>query len=653
MKKNKMFFISIAGIAIIFIALLGFSYGFFLTRINGNTNTNSILATSSDLSLKYEEGQNSNIELEDFEPGVKASKTFSVTNDGDSTVSSYGVYLEDIVNTFSRTEDLDITLTCVASKGTEDLGSCGSISNDYPTVNTRLLINSIDPDVTHTYTFTLEYVYLDDVNQSEDMGKTLGGKIQIYAESDVATLEGIVTGATEGDYILLESDNKTSQINLNDNSYILTGVGVGSHTIKVMNKSSNGTITTKGSKEIIIRKAQEARYDADTKIIYIDENTEKVPIEIVEIKTSLTLTTGKPIETTLTDRILAYYGGKHNISEVNKNYVSEIVLGNYNEQMLVSDYYNEDKTLNEEYSWYIWTDTAWREPFSYQGKYTIYNYKLYTIEEIDINYNVTLREVFPTVFDRETKANEGGMYRTIDDYGTTYYFRGDIKNNYVQFGYEGDKPIYWRIVRINGDNSVRLIYAGNELIENENTSIDQSIGETTYIYYNDPNFDSPPDYGSNGLGGDYEESYISLVLNNWYRDNLFDNYREYISDSYFCNRNGYDDLSVYSPSLICEYTEDKYTVNDDSGNKKLTYPIGLITADEIMYAGYTSNSNYLNNKKSYFTMTIMDSDKIYFSNMSTDNVYYSSSVRPVINLKYETYASGAGTISNPYVIKIK
>ena len=98
MKKNKIFFVSLAGIVIIFIALLGFSYGYYLTNVQGNTNTHSILVTSSDLSLKYAEGEGSNIELDNIEPGVKASKTFTVYNDGNTLVSAYGVYLEDIVN---------------------------------------------------------------------------------------------------------------------------------------------------------------------------------------------------------------------------------------------------------------------------------------------------------------------------------------------------------------------------------------------------------------------------------------------------------------------------------------------------------------------------------------------------------------------------
>ena len=55
----------------------------------------------------------------------------------------------------------------------------------------------------------------------------------------------------------------------------------------------------------------------------------------------------------------------------------------------------------------------------------------------------------------ESDKSDKGLYATIDDYGTSYYYRGSVNNNYVYFaGY------YWRVIRINGDGSIRLLYAG-------------------------------------------------------------------------------------------------------------------------------------------------------------------------------------------------
>ena len=81
-------------------------------------------------------------------------------------------------------------------------------------------------------------------------------------------------------------------------------------------------------------------------------------------------------------------------------------------------------------------------------------------------------------FSVATVDGEGGLYKTIDDLGESYYFRGDVTNNYVQFGsyaansevngttYTETTPMYWRIVRINGDGTIRLVYDGTEKVEN-------------------------------------------------------------------------------------------------------------------------------------------------------------------------------------------
>ncbi len=55
--------------------------------------------------------------------------------------------------------------------------------------------------------------------------------------------------------------------------------------------------------------------------------------------------------------------------------------------------------------------------------------------------------------------SEALLASTEDDYGTSYYFRGAVKNNYVQFANK-----CWRIVRIVGDGFVKLV------LHNDNTS---------------------------------------------------------------------------------------------------------------------------------------------------------------------------------------
>lgn len=69
-----------------------------------------------------------------------------------------------------------------------------------------------------------------------------------------------------------------------------------------------------------------------------------------------------------------------------------------------------------------------------------------------------------------------------DNYGTSYYFRGNVTNNYVRFA-----NLYWRIVRINGDNSIRIIYDGTSAHENGKVSIDRIIGTSVFNEKGDDN----------------------------------------------------------------------------------------------------------------------------------------------------------------------
>ncbi len=65
-----------------------------------------------------------------------------------------------------------------------------------------------------------------------------------------------------------------------------------------------------------------------------------------------------------------------------------------------------------------------------------------------------------------------------DDYGTSYYYRGSVANNYVLFG-----GYYWRIIRLNGDGSVRLLYAG-ETSDAEGNNLNMKLTDSSLGYTN-------------------------------------------------------------------------------------------------------------------------------------------------------------------------
>lgn len=312
----------------------------------------------------------------------------------------------------------------------------------------------------------------------------------------------------------------------------------------------------------------------------------------------------------------------------------------------------------------------------------------------DISYDsiiYSLTGITLTESESETDKSDRGLYQGTDDYGTTYYYRGNIKNNNVYFA-----GFYWQIIRINGDDSIRLMYNGT--VKNA-IGIHQSINDKGYLFNslsNDPAYIGYM-YG-NVDGKTYDEvhantndSTIKQVIDNWYKTNIVDkNYDAYVSRAVgFCG-----DRSLYSDSgsdgvttehdtrfgaskrhgnstaeFTCpEPSRDLYTVTDSNiGNKALTYPVGLITYDEVVFAGIAKNylnrlswvystQNYWTMSPSYFSSSEKNS-RVFSVNQDGSLGVYSWAnstyvTRPVINLKADVEISGGiGTSNDPFVIK--
>ena len=186
--------------------------------------------------------------------------------------------------------------------------------------------------------------------------------------------------------------------------------------------------------------------------------------------------------------------------------------------------------------------------------------------------------------------------------------------------------------------------------------------------------------------GNTSDSSIKETLDDWYSSNLA-SYADKISkESGFCgdretadgdewssNPNGTINymprerltVSSVNPTFKCSNSADLYTASGSSkGNKALTYPIGLITADEVIMAGSSwrneNDSYYLYNKVNYWTMSPYyfmgtgNSGSIFGVNSKGDlnstsmNVVWG--VRPVINLANDVELTGSGTSEDPYVV---
>ncbi len=186
-------------------------------------------------------------------------------------------------------------------------------------------------------------------------------------------------------------------------------------------------------------------------------------------------------------------------------------------------------------------------------------------------------------------------------------------------------------------------------------------------------------YSSGMVHGIGTSSVIKTVIDDWYAQNLID-YSSYIDlNSGFCGDRTpttgtglgqvYTEYVTYSrlnynPTFTCADNQDLYTTKDaDVGNKALTYPIGLISADEARYAGGSGQNEmyFLYTGQSYWTMTpfFINANSggaimftiLNFGDVSyAENISYSYGVRPVINLRADIKLSGSGTATDPYTI---
>ena len=305
-------------------------------------------------------------------------------------------------------------------------------------------------------------------------------------------------------------------------------------------------------------------------------------------------------------------------------------------------------------------------------------------------------------FSKVATTNEG-MYAAEDDYTATtgmksYYFRGAVNNNWVKFGKEGTKDIYWRIIRINGDGSIRMIYSGT--IEPDSstatvmTGTGTQINATTYAFnssYNNPAYVGYM-YTASTQYGNSTSSGVKTTLENWYAETTLKDNELVSKDQIFCNDRSATTSSsgtpgeisgsmststLYyygtyirlvtnkSPKLTCPTASDKFTSKNSSiGNKTLDYPVGLITADEVAMAGgvvgtinssyylYT-NQNYWSGSPHSFYSSFTGANEFPVDSSGVLNnydVYFTFGARPVISLSSSAKLSGDGTYNNVYTV---
>ncbi len=299
--------------------------------------------------------------------------------------------------------------------------------------------------------------------------------------------------------------------------------------------------------------------------------------------------------------------------------------------------------------------------------------------------------------------SKDGIFEMEDDYGTSYYYRGAVENNYVKFGKnKSGQDMFWRIIRINGDGSLRIIYDGTSAhangVSNSNRLALTNVAWNT-TNYNDAKYVGYMYGGANGTASTSKEqaqtnetsTNIKTQLETWYKENIVDTgYSASVSDEIFCNDRSFasnntgtgfgtstteygaygrvgSGVSNPQPSFKCPEKNDAFTESDTTkGNGALEYPVGLITADEITTSGgrYNQPNGSTNNYKYYLykgswywslSPNTYTSDAYVFGvnsggSLNYNYVTYTGGVAPVINLsaEYVNTLIGEGTMELPY-----
>ncbi len=368
---------------------------------------------------------------------------------------------------------------------------------------------------------------------------------------------------------------------------------------------------------------------------------------------------------------------------------------------------------------------------SFTGKIYVTNHSCSTSEPAYITLlnkyggKDSITELPDSAFANASTASDKGMYAKADDYTATtgmksYYYRGAVNNNWVKFGKDSTgKDIYWRIIRINGDGSIRMIYTGTTDPKNESSVIGSNgvymtgtgtqINATTYQFNSSYNKAEYVGYqyiegqqhgfgkcdGTNNAsctvnGNTVYNSTIKQAIDKWYvgttlekdaatkalvsQDQIFCNDRSASSTQtaawtstgadYFYGANGRLIQTTKSPQLTCLTASDKFTVNISNGNGALTYPVGLITADEVAMSGGVSsstnrsyylytNQSYWSGSPAYFGGNYSGSSEFSIDSSGCNgNSYVTSTIgaRPVVSLSSKAKLSGSGTYSNPYTV---
>ena len=653
MNRKQKIIVSITGIFLVLMILVGLTYAYFLTKITGNINEKSISVTTANLVLEY--GENTNVVqgISNAEPGYSVEKIFTATNKGNSTVT-YGAALENIVNGLSRQQDLVYTLACTSYlksgfslssdgtiTGTVD-GTCNGVSAEtkFPSTSDLSIMVNNTIDTTHTQAYKLTITYKEmGVDQSEDMNKTFSAKVNIVDLNAIAR---------KNPY----EDNKNSlAYNIINNA---------------MNKT-NGTELVGTPKTIPLKETAGIKYYTDK----VDEATDESSMSI----------------NTTYQGYYWTYGTGYTIDEDTGNFtLTGVSTCKYNDgtchETLVGKYLVVSSANNNSSS----TDTQ---------KNTTNLSNIYKVTTAPASSTSTITMKYKEISSIKYSIDEKELSIASDDYGISYYFRGAVEDNYVNYA-----GMCWRIVRIQGDGSIKLILASE--LSCSDTNVTTSSGYATDGAAGVQGTELTATYGYKMVGNNYINDYINSAadttgnartkLNAWLERKITnESDKALLKNETWCigdQTNGYDNSGKII-GKISDLINSGTNFNFTAGNKYYVTKtpsykcettgvdgeidinkVGMLTMDEVAFAGESflrDSPCYLNKNATSSSWWIL-SPSLFEANDSyvgsgrlfsygtidtNGHVRYShDSLRVAVSLKSSTtISSGDGTVNNAYTVE--
>ncbi len=666
---NKKFVVY--GIVMTLLLCVGMSYAYFSGTVGGNKK--DITISSRDIRILFTD--NNELSSSEIIPGWKETKTFSVKNESDE-VFNYNIIFKDLINTF-------VTEGYLQYKITSSNGYNMTEYSDIPKSSTPediILAYDIDINPKDIHEYTIEFIYKDSPeDQSIDMGKEFNGtlyitegtinpniKYKVTLEMENGTITSLNPQETIKNGTLTYTYKLDKGYRLKDNEIVCDEGAVGSIegekvTISKITSSQTCRITTEKLNYNLTMNITGGTIKPSNVMVAHGESGE------FTITASTGYTLNNPTVTCTGGASHSLNGGTLSIGNIRTSQICTVILKKI---PLLKDQILADHTTR-----------PGARPNLNSGVFQDNNTKtLYTVSG---------------------KWTEGGK--------TVYYFSGNALDNWVYFA-----GLYWRIIRINEDGSVRLLYVGSD--------VNTEVGYIEYSVYNKISsvYDGPNPiyvgymYGTAGNlannRNNTTKSTIKEVIDIWYNKTIKKSYNEYVSrTAIYCNdraNSGYSTSATFdfvaryrlesnSPSYKCGnnasgslYTgtngadiADKFTGSTSTGNGALKdMPVALMTADEVAFAGGKLNENsksyfYLNAKgtsvtgssnwwtmtpydffwrdviDAYYSMVFCVTNSYKFGNLGWNRRYESFAVRPVLSLKScVMWKSGDGTSDNPYTV---